>query len=102
MREFRDGLSLESDIPSSHPQKAAIELAIRDFFRHALGSWRVGILLVQGAPWWVVYVLDTRSGLRRSALLDSPKKQTPESVIGIVRELMQERRKAPRPPLRSV
>lgn len=93
LRETSGALAvLESDIPSDHPDKIAIEDAIRSAFASASGRWRAGILLVQGAPWWVAYVHDLTGGLRRSALLDSQWKQTPASVMRVVRELMDERR----------
>ena len=90
-------VTFESEIPSDHPEKEKIESSIREAFAQADGSWRVGILLVRDAPWWIVFVHDAERGFRRSALLDSPWKQRPEFIGSVVKELMRERRRARRP-----
>ncbi len=87
-------VNIESDIPTDHPDRIAVESAIREGLDGVGGSWRAGIMQVQGAPWWVVYVHEVQKGFKRSALLDSPPKQRPDSVREIVEQLAQERRRA--------
>jgi hypothetical protein len=86
-------VALESEIPARHPDKGAVETAIREALGEVAGSWRAGVLLVPDAPGWVVFVHESERRFKRSAVLDSPGKQRPESVGALVKELTHERRR---------
>jgi hypothetical protein len=88
--------AIESEIPATHPDNAAIEEAIRAAFAGHAGPYRVSVLAVQGTPWWVLVVQNLRTKMRRSALLDNWLKQRAESVGRIAQELARERRRRPR------
>jgi hypothetical protein len=72
-------ITIENDVPDTHPQKRLIEGVIRDTLRDFAGVWDVLIRGGRTQPWWIVVVRRERDGFKRTLLVD-PREQTPDEV----------------------
>lgn len=76
-------VTIDSAIPDSHPQKAAIEGAIRALLDRMAGSWGVSIdtlsVHIEDDVWWAIAVFNAW-GFSWRLYVDSPEKQTAEFI----------------------
>lgn len=49
-------MTIESEVPDEHPEKDAIEEALKESLQGAPGDWRIEIALATAftPPWWLV------------------------------------------------
>jgi hypothetical protein len=70
-------VTLRSEIPPDHPQKAALESAVRRALGTAQGPWSASLLRGEVAAWWLLVIARPRQGFRGCVVLE-PHEQTPE------------------------
>ena len=78
-------LVLDSEIPPGHPEKQAIEQAIREALV-GLSGWKVQIEVASRAAWWVVRIQGPH--FRRTLVLEGPEKQNVRNISSIVRKAL--------------
>jgi hypothetical protein len=80
-----DAVTLRSEIPLDHPQKAAVESALRRALGTARGPWSASLLRGEVAAWWLLVIARPQQGFRGCVVLE-PHEQTPERAEARVRE----------------
>ncbi len=78
-------LVLDSEIPAGHPEKQAIEQAIRETLV-GLSGWRVQIQVASRASWWVVRIQGPH--FRRTLVVERPEKQNARDISSLVRKAL--------------
>jgi len=76
-------LVLDSEIPASHPEKQAIEEAIRQALT-GLSGWKVQIAVAPRAVWWVLRIQGPH--FRRALVVERPEKQNARDIGSLVRK----------------
>ena len=71
-------LTIDSAIPADHPEKQAIEEAVREVMSGASGLWRVWITVPPASRWWGLHVRGV--GFDWVGTLQDEGEQTPEFV----------------------
>jgi hypothetical protein len=72
---------IDSEIPVGHPEKQAIEEAIRSALG-GLSGWRVQIAVARRAAWWVIRIQGPH--FRRALVIESPEKQNARDIGTLV------------------
>jgi len=78
-------LQLDSEIPASHPEKQAIEEAIRKALA-GLSGWKVQIAVAKRAAWWVIRIQGPH--FRRALVVEGPEKQNAPDISSLVTKAM--------------
>ncbi len=78
-------LVLDSEIPASHPEKQAIEEAIREALV-GLSGWTVQIEVAPRAAWWVIRIQGPH--FRRTLVVERPAKQNARDISSLVRKAL--------------
>jgi hypothetical protein len=78
----------ESQIPADHPEKYAIEQAIRDELTSFAWRWQVRILCSANEGWWAVLVNSRR--FEASMFLTGPEDQRSEAIRARLRRRLRD------------
>jgi hypothetical protein len=78
-------LVLESEIPASHPEKQAIEEAIREALAE-LSGWKVQIEVAPRAAWWAIRIQGPH--FRRTLVVERPEKQNARDIGSLMRKAL--------------
>ncbi len=78
-------LVLDSEIPASHPEKQAIEEAIREALA-GLSGGKVHIEVASHAAWWVIRIQGPH--FRRTLVVERPEKQNARDISSLVRKAL--------------
>jgi len=82
---------LVSGIPAHHPDKTAIDAAVRSLLAQLADSWSVRINPAQTRAWWTVTIERPRDGYC-SGFFVEPDQQTVDGVVSAIRAALDDAR----------